>query len=284
MYCLYKEKCSEEGISKSDIVKSWLYRYIFKTEFNLSFKVPSVDTCDQCDKFKIKIQDSSDENKKLQLTQDHNHHLKDAENRYSAKRNDKERREKTKWVEDFSIGTGIETLIICSDNCPSQNRNIMMIVNYFYLLQIKCPLKRVIHKFLLRGHTHTEVDHRHALIERFIKKQPTTKICTPWDWQQPIRSTGATVIEMQLSDFKNYEPLYSGSGSPLIHKKQTVDKEVFLISSAVWLEIRRKDPGDLYYKTEILQDGYKMWVPVQFHDFYKNVTVVAQQGDDDDDD
>nr|CAH7748079.1 unnamed protein product [Callosobruchus chinensis] len=185
----------------------------------------------------------------------------------------------------------------------------MMIVNYFYLLQIKCPsLKRIIHKFLLRGHTHMEADHIHALIERVIKKQPTTKI----------------FIEMQLSDFKNYAPLYSGSGSPLIHKKQTVDKDVFLISSAVWLEIRREDPGVLYYKTEILQDDYKMvnmnrsprrmielpleiyplrtsskgistkkyghlitllqWVPDQFHDFYKNMTVVAQQGDDDDDD
>nr|CAI5833594.1 unnamed protein product [Callosobruchus analis] len=56
--------------------------------------VPSVDTCDQCDKFKIKIQESSDENEKLQLSQDHNHHLKDDENRYSAKRKDKECREK----------------------------------------------------------------------------------------------------------------------------------------------------------------------------------------------
>nr|CAI5833596.1 unnamed protein product [Callosobruchus analis] len=129
---------------------------------------------------------------------------------------------------------------------------------------------------------------------------------------------------MQLSDFKNYEPLHSGSESPLTHKKQTMDKEVFLISSPLWLEIRRKDPGVLYYKTEILQDGYKMvnmnrsprsiielpvelhpirttskgisikkynhlitlleWVPMQFHDFYKNMTVVAQQEDDDDDD
>nr|CAH7758675.1 unnamed protein product [Callosobruchus chinensis] len=86
MYCLYKEKCSEEAIPKSEIVKSWFYRHTFKTEFNLSFKVPSVDTCDQCDTYKVKIQESSDENEKLQLSQDHNHHLMDAENRYSAKK------------------------------------------------------------------------------------------------------------------------------------------------------------------------------------------------------
>nr|CAH7720507.1 unnamed protein product [Callosobruchus chinensis] len=63
MYCLYKEKCSEEAIPKTEIVKSWFYRHTFKTEFNLSFKVPSVDTCDQCDTYKVKIQESLDEMK-----------------------------------------------------------------------------------------------------------------------------------------------------------------------------------------------------------------------------
>nr|CAH7742564.1 unnamed protein product [Callosobruchus chinensis] len=87
MYCLYKEKCSEEAIPKSEIVKSWFYRHTFKTEFNLSFKVPSVDTCDQCDTYKVKIQESLDENEKLQLSQDHNHHLMDAENQKDTIRN-----------------------------------------------------------------------------------------------------------------------------------------------------------------------------------------------------
>ncbi|CAH1971904.1 unnamed protein product [Acanthoscelides obtectus] len=93
-----------------------------------------------------------------------------------------------------------------------------------------------------------EADHIHALIERVIKKQPTMKICTPWDWQQLVRSTGATVFEMQLDDFKNVEALYSGTGSPLIQKKQTVAKETFLMSSAVWLEVRKQDPGILRLK------------------------------------
>ncbi|CAH1992151.1 unnamed protein product [Acanthoscelides obtectus] len=83
------------------------------------------------------------------------------------------------------------------------------------------------------------------------------------DWQQLIRSTGATVFEMQLLytyiyDFKNFEALYSGTGSPLIQKKQTEDKESFLVSSAVWFEVPKQDPGILYKKTHILQEYFKM--------------------------
>ncbi|CAH1976124.1 unnamed protein product [Acanthoscelides obtectus] len=97
----------------------------------------------------------------------------------------------------------------------------MMIVNYFYILQIiSTSLKCIIRKSLLRGHTHMEADHIHALIERVMKKQPTMTI----------------FYEKQLDDFKNFEALYSGTGSPLIQKKQIVDKESFLVSSAVWLE------------------------------------------------
>ncbi|CAH1959157.1 unnamed protein product [Acanthoscelides obtectus] len=63
---------------------------------------------------------------------------------------------------------------------------------------------------------------------------------------------------MQLDDFKNFEALYSGTVSPLIQKKQTLDKESFLVSSAVWLEVRKQDPGILYYETHIYQEDYKM--------------------------
>ncbi|CAH1974489.1 unnamed protein product [Acanthoscelides obtectus] len=81
----------------------------------------------------------------------------------------------------------------------------MMIVNYLHILQIMSPsLKCIIHKFLLRGHTHIEADHIHALIERVIKKQPTMKI----------------FYEMQLDDFKNFEALYSGTGSSFKRNRQ----------------------------------------------------------------
>lgn len=46
MYDLYKGKCLEEG---STPVKESFYRFIFNSEFNLSFHIPKKDSCDQCE-------------------------------------------------------------------------------------------------------------------------------------------------------------------------------------------------------------------------------------------
>lgn len=98
-----------------------------------------------------------------------------------------------------------------------------------------------------------EADHIHALIERTVKKLPTMTIATPWDRQQLIRSTGATVWDMELNDFKNFNVLYSVSNTSFMNRKINTEKRKFLISSTVWLEVRRQRPGILYYKNIIYQ-------------------------------
>ncbi|CAH1990991.1 unnamed protein product [Acanthoscelides obtectus] len=131
----------------------------------------------------------------------------------------------------------------------------MMIIDYFYILQIISPsLKCIIHKFLPRGHTHMEADHIHALIERVIKKQPTMKICTPWDWQQDQPEPQFSRCKLQELRGLIFRHRITS------HSKET-DKESFLVSSAVWLEVRKQDPGILYYKTGILQEDYKIQFP-----------------------
>lgn len=384
MYNLYKKQCEENGLEKKDIAKPWIYRNIFKTEFNLGFKMPSNDTCDTCDNLKLSEQEATSEEEKLAVKEKFKSHLDDAEMRYREKRNDKQEsteKEKIKvimldlqkclptpyltnaksfyllklWTLNLTIydatkkksycllwdestaGRGgheiascivkwasivlknsdVETLIIWSDNCPSQNRNIMMAVNYFYLLNICPSLQRVIHKFLLRGHTHMEADHVHALIERTIKKQPTMTIATPWDWQQLIRSTGADVINMELNDFKNFGTIYLNSYSPFVNRKRNKQNENFLISTAVWFEVSRDHQGILFYKCSYNDQSLKSvdfyrcarkksiiphelpqmhksakgitakkhqhlikmleWIPSQFHDFYKNMPVSQQE-------
>lgn len=91
--------------------------------------------------------------------------------------------------------------------------------------------ENVAHKYLLRGHTHMEADHIHALIERSIKKQPAMEIVTPWDWEQLIRASGATVFGMEVQDFKNFSILYNSPGSPFKNKKQNTEKELQLFGS-----------------------------------------------------
>lgn len=71
-----------------------------------------------------------------------------------------------------SLPESTTSIVIWSDNCPSQNRNLQMIMCYFYLLAINPHIKEISHKFLLRGHTHMEVDSVHSIIEREAKKCP----------------------------------------------------------------------------------------------------------------
>lgn len=71
-----------------------------------------------------------------------------------------------------------------------------------------------------------EADHVHTRFERTIKRQPA--MATPWDWQKLIRTTGATVLPINLDDFKNFDSLLR-----LLIKKVNTEKNSFLIISAI---------------------------------------------------
>ncbi|CAH1973750.1 unnamed protein product [Acanthoscelides obtectus] len=76
-----------------------------------------------------------------------------------------------KWAL-VNVGKEVEEITIWSDNCPSQNRNINSVLGYFTILRQIPTLKVINHKYLLRGHTHLEVDSDHSLIERARKRIP----------------------------------------------------------------------------------------------------------------
>lgn len=127
-----------------------------------------------------------------------------------------------KWI-GTQFEENLQEFTLWSDNCPSQNRNIMMVMCYFWMLNVKPNLKVINHKFLARGHTHLEADADHSIIERERKKFAQFKIITPWDWQQMIRVTGAknkfNVIDMELKDFKDMKLLFERPVAPYISKK-----------------------------------------------------------------
>lgn len=70
-------------------MKESYYRKVFNTEFNLSFKIPSLDTCDKCDHLDRLYKDASTEESKLQYGKQKDLHLEKANQRYKEKRNDK---------------------------------------------------------------------------------------------------------------------------------------------------------------------------------------------------
>lgn len=152
----------------------------------------------------------------------------------------------------IDLDNSIDKLIIWSDNCPSQNRNMHMILCYFYALQLKHSITSIEHRYLLRGHTHMEVDSVHSRLEREMKKTPDFSVMTPWDWQQMARlcssKSDLEVKPMELEDFKNFGILYEKKNSPFLQNKKTTTKENFLISKVVCMKFKRDSPGILYFK------------------------------------
>ena len=75
-----------------------------------------------------------------------------------------------KWADTVISGSEIEEIILWSDNCYGQNKNVSIIMCFFWILNQYPQVKIITQKFLLRGHTHLEADTVHALIERKRKK------------------------------------------------------------------------------------------------------------------
>ena len=246
MFRLYEQECKDKNIPSSDIAKNWLYRQIFNTKFNLGFHQPCLDTCNNCDMYKIQLKESKSEEEQNKIKQGQENHLQDAQYRYQLKKQDKqesmnENKKKVltvdlqkclatpvltnadsfylrklwtfnytiydsskkqgycvmwdeskggrggiemasgilKWALNELPNSDIEELIVWSDNCAAQNRNMAIIACYLWLLHNFKALKVINHKYLLKGHTHMEVDTIHSIIERAKKKQPHMSIVTP---------------------------------------------------------------------------------------------------------
>nr|XP_033325321.1 uncharacterized protein LOC117219890 [Megalopta genalis] len=75
MYELYVTECEKENVVP---VKEKYYYNVFSTKFNLHFKQPSKDTCQNCDALQIKIQSSDGEAKKMAEIEKETH-LEEAE-------------------------------------------------------------------------------------------------------------------------------------------------------------------------------------------------------------
>ncbi|KAJ8721081.1 hypothetical protein PYW08_006846 [Mythimna loreyi] len=321
MYQHYKELMIKEGTPNNLVAKEWLYRNIFNTKFNLSFKLPSVDTCDDCDAYERKFKDAIEETEKKEIEKEHKLHQDAANERYNLKKIDKEEAQNSsgkkrvlmfdlqkclatpnltntksfylrklwtlnltiydatsnvasnviwseniggrggnevascliRWAEENRAKLGnVEELLFWSDNCAGQNRNLMIVMAYIWLLHKFPNIKIINHKFMLKGHTHMEVDQIHSQIERRKKQLKTMQIAIPRDWSQFIRTCGGKktfeVFDMELQHFKDLTSLYKKNG-PLVMRKKNKDGQEFKISECVWLQLKQEQPGTLFYKT-----------------------------------
>ena len=162
-----------------------------------------------------------------------------------------------KWASCTIPNSDVKEITIWTDNCYAQNKNMCMVMCFFWILHKYPQIKVITQKFLLKGHTHMEADTVHAMIERKRKKTKALSILTPWDWQQLVRqcSTSYNVYNMELQDFKDFKNLYIlPQISPFIFRKVTATKEPVMLSTCVQLQVRQENKGVLYFKTSLNVD------------------------------
>ncbi|XP_072399152.1 uncharacterized protein [Diabrotica undecimpunctata] len=144
-----------------------------------------------------------------------------------------------------SIPSHINKIIMYSDCCPGQNRNILLSVMLLTVIEHSKHQGRKIdiyHKFLVPGHTHMEADTIHAAIEK-TKNSTTARIDIPRDWANLIRliprKPPIFVQEMKQEEFLCFKSLLSGKFQ---HAKTNTQGQ-----PVVWSKIRL-----IYYSSENL--------------------------------
>lgn len=81
----------------------------------------------------------------------------------------------------LNVPINVSNLILYSDSCAGQNKNLHVSVMFMAALERNPNLLIIDHTFLEPGHTHLECDVDHSVIER-KKKHTCVKIHHPRDW------------------------------------------------------------------------------------------------------
>ncbi|KAG0722412.1 hypothetical protein GWK47_006039 [Chionoecetes opilio] len=112
-----------------------------------------------------------------------------------------------KWLELESAKGDFGRLVVISDNCAGQNKNINLVLMYLRELHSKC-LFEVNHVYLVPGHSYMACDRAFSNIERKITNQGV--IYTPDDYIDAIKNAvaaGFPVIKMTQDDFFSFGTL-----------------------------------------------------------------------------
>ncbi|KAJ8873341.1 hypothetical protein PR048_026975 [Dryococelus australis] len=159
MHRLYVQEYRDKNIPEIDIGKSWLYRDIFNTEFNLAFHQHDVDTCNDCDRYHLLIKEATSEDDIAKVKERQKCNLTEASLRKlctlnyttydsSTKKGSRDMWDETKggrggnemasgilkWAMQELPESDIEEITKWSDNCTGQDRNVMMIACYLWIL------------------------------------------------------------------------------------------------------------------------------------------------------
>lgn len=140
-----------------------------------------------------------------------------------------------------------EKLIMYSDQCGGQNRNIKMaaLCNFIVSSNISV-VKEIEHKFLVSGHSFLPCDQDFGLVEK--NKKIFKDIYVPDDWNNVIESARKRspfkVIKMSSNDFYSTLKLEQN----LTNRKISENKSKVEWLKIQWLLFKRSSPFVIFYK------------------------------------
>lgn len=150
------------------------------------------------------------------------------------------------------LKSGVKNLILWSDSCGGQNRNIKIVLLLKVLLANHATLQTISHRFLEPGHTYLPNDTDFGKIETALKSQQ--KIYTPDEYIDVMRSckkkNPLTVTRMKTVDFYSTAKL-----EKLIvnRKKGTAGEKINWLRTKEIL-LKKENPYSIYMRSTFDED------------------------------
>lgn len=201
-----------------------------------------------------------------------------------------------------------EKLILYSDTCGGQNRNIKITLLLKKLLASLANLKEITQKFFISGHSYNSCDRCFGIIDK--QKKMTQDIFVPAHWENIVRQSKKKdpkfeVVHMASQDFYSAEKLLN----LIVNRKVTSENEKinwfdiesirndkgspfslyvkkFQSSNEFQINLHKKDvlqhmfndaelenTPEVYISKEKFEDLISLikYIPSKYHDFYKNL-------------
>lgn len=316
LYAEYKSTYSDRN---QPFVTESIFREIFNTEYNLSFKRRHTDTCRTCDEFQVGLKSALVTTmRKDEIRQSHELHLKLVEKTKTDFQNDVKRAvesdgkiivltfdlQKTLetpslstsvafykrqlwtynlciydegakraymyiWSENVAsrggqeigscllkhlkeFGTVANEIVLWSDSCGGQNRNIkvtMLLKKYLHDLTPEQSPEVIKQKYFVSGHSYNSCDRCFGMIEK--KRKVSTEIYTPNHWIDLIRDTKKSspqfhVTIMRENDFVSSMELQS----VIVNRKKNIEGNKINWFEFRSLTYRKNEPYFLSFACE----------------------------------
>lgn len=141
-------------------------------------------------------------------------------------------------------------LIMYSDQCGGQNKNIKMSLNCLKMVSIEnYKISKIDHKFLVSGHSYLRCDQDFGLIER--NKKYFQHIYVPNDWIEVIKTANKKVpfevVEMKSEDFISSKLMTDS----ITHRHKDQDKNTVEWFKIQWLKFEEAFPSKIFFKYSI---------------------------------